>query len=472
MMKQSVSRLAACLAAASTFCAVSAQAAPHSGELDQQWGLANSGRTVVTFDLGEGQNPLDTDEAVATVVAAKGDKRGVMYIAGTVYDDSNRPRFGVAALDRNGQLDSSFSGDGKNTTQQQDLIATAVALSPDETRLYVAGHTLPPDSTMVLCQFSTVSGASIFFDNDNECVEPLVPGMTQSVATDIVVQPDGKIVLAGYSGTQFSGRNAAFARFDASGAPDLGFGGDAEFNTGLIRDDVKFAGHEIHAITRLPDGRFVAVGYTRANGLLDDEGLVLILAADGTLDPTPQSESAYEEDGSPTRDTYFDDVLAVPAIGDQPAGVVIVGKTERFADAYSGVMLKIDAEGEHDPGFGTQSGRVYLGAPGIDFAFTDVAVQASGALIALVRRASDEDAGTQVMRYDNTGIQDMDFGFGGETVIDFGTAGGYNDPAGLAVLGNSGVYVAAVASHGGTNTDFFAAKLGLDTMFEDGFEGE
>lgn len=471
-MKPSFSRLAACVAAASTFCAVTAQAAPNSGDLDQRWGLAQSGKMIVPFDKGQGQNPLNTDTAAATVVGTKGKNRGVMYIAGTVYDETNRPRIGVAALDRAGELSADFSTDGRNVTQQQDLIATAVALSPDETRVYVAGYTIAPNSKMIVCQFSTISGASVNFSNDNECVEPMVPGMTQTFATDVVVQPDGKIVLAGYAGTQFTQRNAAFARFDANGAPDLGFGGDAEFNTGLIRDNSKFAGHEINAITLMPDGRFVAVGYTRANNSLDDEGLVLVLAANGTLDPGPQAESAYEEDGAPARDTYFEDAVAVPAIGDEPAGVVVIGKAERFANTYSGVMMKIDTDGSNDTGFGTTLGRTYLGAPEIDFAFTDVAVQDGGALIALVRRESDQDAGTQVMRYDSSGIQDLGFGFGGETVIDFGTAGGYNDPAGLDVLGNSGVYVAVDASQGGTNTDFFAAKLGLEAFFEDSFEGE
>ena len=44
-------------------------------------------------------------------------------------------------------------------------------------------------------------------------------GPTQDWATAIVVQPDGKIVLAGKAGTDF-----VVARYNADGTPDTGFG--------------------------------------------------------------------------------------------------------------------------------------------------------------------------------------------------------------------------------------------------------
>ena len=71
----------------------------------------------------------------------------------------------------------------------------------------------------------------------------LTPGDRETVYTDVAIQPDGKIVLAGYIRSSAGDNDIAVTRLNPNGAPDQGFaaGGTLAINStygGVRREDV------------------------------------------------------------------------------------------------------------------------------------------------------------------------------------------------------------------------------------------
>ena len=99
---------------------------------------------------------------------------------------------------------------------------------------------------------------------------------TKNSAHAVVVQPDGKIVVAG-SSSQGSSLNFSLLRFNKDGSLDTTFNGEGAVTTSVVAGD-----DEALALGLLADGRIVAAGYSH-NGTNRDFALVCYLA-NGTLD--------------------------------------------------------------------------------------------------------------------------------------------------------------------------------------------
>lgn len=131
-----------------------------------------------------------------------------------------------------------------------------------------------------------------------------LPYSNSDVPNAVLVQPDGKIVAAGYSWTSNgSGRTACIiTRFNADGTTDLGFG---MFGVGLYywgtNDSCAF-----NALALQGDGRIVAVG--TATTASTRYGIVTRFSANGAI------ESSFGTNGWAMTgiDTFFNAVTVLP----------------------------------------------------------------------------------------------------------------------------------------------------------------
>jgi uncharacterized delta-60 repeat protein len=100
-------------------------------------------------------------------------------------------------------------------------------------------------------------------------------------ATDVVIQPDNKIVVAGEVGANFdnAGKDFYVLRYDANGGLDPAFG-----TGGVARIAVTAAvdGETPYALALQPDGKILVGGGVQSNAL----AAVVRLNADGSLDPS------------------------------------------------------------------------------------------------------------------------------------------------------------------------------------------
>ena len=181
------------------------------GTLDPSFGF---GGKVVT-DFG-------SSHEAAGAIAIQPD--GKLVVAGSTRPfgayDSHPPDFALARYNANGTLDTSFGADGKVSTGFQPGWADTgygVALAP-RGKIVVAGWGLPGASggpgVIDLARYNADGSLDTSFGGDGTVVSAPV---TDSAAFSVVVQPDSKVVVAGYAGLL----GLALLRYTASGSLDL-----------------------------------------------------------------------------------------------------------------------------------------------------------------------------------------------------------------------------------------------------------
>ena len=214
---------------------------PRSGDLDTSFGFDGK----VFTDFG---NRGDT----AVAIAIQPD--GKIVVAGDSTDASgNEDDFAIARYLPDGALDTTFSGDGKVRTNlgAADL-ASAVALQPDgkivvaETSVNLA--TLNGD--FVLARYLPNGTLDTTFSGNGWVKTDL--GANDGAAA-VALQPDGKILVAG--GSQ-NGNNLDFAlaRYLPNSSLDLSFGGG-----GIVTSDFS-AFDRANALILQRDGKIVVAG--------------------------------------------------------------------------------------------------------------------------------------------------------------------------------------------------------------------
>ena len=439
-----------------------------SGDPYPNWGLFGSGRQITAFDLGGNLNDFATDSVLG--------EDGSVYFAGTVTDAQGFTRIGVAKLNPDGVLDPTFSGDGINTSLLTKVRATGMALTP--TRIYVTGFTTEnlQDFNMVVCQFVRSNGTNVFFPNNgnSSCVSPdSLPG-TRDIARDILVQPDGKFVIAGTMSAAAEEEFAAFARFEADGQRDTSFGTMAGTNLALVRTEAMYGRHDINALTRASNGDFLAVGSTEFAVPTKKYGLFIHMDSNGK-NPKESSYSLANFEDVEVRDVTAVDGLAAAAVLVGRATAFPSGKSSGFLRkvGYTNTFHFFDDFGE----IGSGSNVTLAGDTGLDF--TDMAIQPDGSILALgLRSPVNEAADLLVRRFDDNGKIDATFGNNGNVIIDMGFPGDHGAAA-INVAGD-GIYVTGWAAKNANNTnmDYIAAKFvsgdaGPDLFlngFKDSFE--
>ncbi|HET9492820.1 MAG TPA: S-layer homology domain-containing protein, partial [Chloroflexia bacterium] len=186
-----------------------------------------------TFD-GDGIVTTDffgnTDEAHAVALQA-----GKIVVAGYAQVNGFNYDFALARYNPNGSLDTTFSGDGKATVDifGGDDGAFAMALQPDGQIVAAGGAFYEPSSyNFAVARLLSNGDLDTGFGVGGIKVEDLGGGGIDN-ANAVAIQPDGRIVLAGFA--PVGGVNRfALARFATNGFLDPGFGGgDGWLTTGF-----------------------------------------------------------------------------------------------------------------------------------------------------------------------------------------------------------------------------------------------
>ena len=156
---------------------------------------------------------------------------GKILVAGT--DNSRTGDFALARYNTDGSLDTSFSCDGKQSTDfaDNDDSATGVAVQSDG-RIVVAGRSFSQatKNDFAVARYNTDGSLDTGFSGDGK---QTVPFGSTDVATDLVIQADGNIVLGGYTEPSALTGDFAVARIEGGGGnasqpEDCGPGGGGD----------------------------------------------------------------------------------------------------------------------------------------------------------------------------------------------------------------------------------------------------
>ena len=225
----------------------------------------NNEFTVTRYNTdGSLDSSFDSDGKVTTTIGSNADafsvaiqSDGKIVLAGNAII-GGRDEIAVARYNTDGSLDSSFDSDGKVTTTIGEADYAASVVVQSDGKIVVAGSSATGgDSNFALIRFNTDGSLDSSFD---PAVTPI--GSANDEAYSVAIQSNGKIVVAGYSdnGAQ---RVFAVARYNTDGSLDSSFDSDGKVTTAIGSGDFAFSA----AIQS--DGKIVVVGSSN-NGSDDD----------------------------------------------------------------------------------------------------------------------------------------------------------------------------------------------------------
>ncbi len=256
-------------------------------------------------------------------------------------------------------------------------------------------------------------------------------GGPEDVAEAVVIQPDGKIVCAGYSSGAIS--IAFVARYNADGSLDSSFG-----TGGKVTQDFGAGFTLATSIALQSDGKIVVAGYTRSAPPATSgfDFFLLRYNTNGTLDTT------FDADGKVTTDfSSFDEADALFIQSD--GKLVATGYTSNNTpDRTFAALARYNSDGSLDTSFGT-GGKV-LGHEGAAFSAvvqTDSQIVTGGWGCSTATCTQNLDF--TFARYNTNGTLDASFGTGGKATVAVSTG---RDEARSIVLQADGKIVAAGAN--------------------------
>jgi len=225
----------------------------------------NNEFTVTRYNTdGSLDSSFDSDGKVTTTIGSNADafsvaiqSDGKIVLAGNAII-GGRDEIAVARYNTDGSLDSSFDSDGKVTTTIGEADYAASVVVQSDGKIVVAGSSATGgDSNFALIRFNTDGSLDSSFD---PAVTPI--GSANDEAYSVAIQSNGKIVVAGYSdnGAQ---RVFAVARYSADGSLDSSFDSDGKVTTAIGSGDFAFS------VAIQSDGKIVVVGSSN-NGSDDD----------------------------------------------------------------------------------------------------------------------------------------------------------------------------------------------------------
>ncbi|MBP6391772.1 MAG: T9SS type A sorting domain-containing protein [Flavobacteriales bacterium] len=321
---------------------------------------------------------------------------GKIVVAG--YYGSLTSSFAVLRYHVDGSLDSTFDADGiviTDVTSQPDAIHSLV-VQPDG-RIVVAGRSYDAQQTKFsVARYNPDGSLDPTFDQDG--IVLISVGGEADVCHSMILQPDGKIVLAG-SCQLGTNDDFALVRIHPDGTLDNSFSQDGRLITAIGAED-----DDAFSAALQSDGRIVVVGET-------DNGTDLDLAvvrynADGSLDANFGIGGMVTTAIGNNRDNVRSVVI-------QPDGKILVGGHRPHAPYEDGFIIRYHADGTVDTSFGA-NGIVLTDGPASEVC-GGLALQADGKIV-FAGYAHDGGVYALLMRCEQDGSKDLGFGTNGQVI--------------------------------------------------------
>ncbi|MGH8066966.1 MAG: DUF4214 domain-containing protein [Candidatus Entotheonellia bacterium] len=357
------------------------------GDLDPTFG---TGGIAITFGPSDFANALVVQPDGNLVVAGLSSGDGVTHVLLVRYLPD-------------GGVDGSFGHGGKVTTTVGTRSGANAVLQQPDGKLVVAGFSaasmeVPGD--VLLARYLPDGRLDASFGIGGAVTTDFGAG---DQANALILQPDGKLVVAGGSSPGPHVGNTILARYHPDGSLDgsFGVGGKAIVNLGG-------ASNGASALLIQPDGKLVVTGFAGASRVMPSSLVIARFQPEGSLDPT------FGQAGKVT----FTSPSAGQALIQQPDGNLVVAGSFSTSSSSGLLLVRYLPDGRMDPAFGT-AGVVMtdVGVPALPRALIQ---QPDGKLVAGGYRAANGANDILLVRYLPDGSLDPAFGTGGSVITDAG----------------------------------------------------
>ncbi|GEM82054.1 delta-60 repeat domain-containing protein [Meiothermus hypogaeus] len=287
-----------------------------------------------------------------------------------------------------GELDTSFGNGGIVTTPVTSANAkiwiTSLIVQPDR-KIVVAGYiekVVSPSyvDDIILLRYNPDGTLDTTFGNEGTVVTSLSDYSDRAHA--LVLQPDGKLVVAG-STANSNYYEIALVRYNEYGKLDTSFDGD-----GIVVASPGPYSDEAYALLLLPGGKLLVGGYSDKGAPNYETPVLLRYNSDGSQD----ASFGIKQIASLTNSRAKHMLL-------QPDGKILLGIGARFGTSFGFALSRLLDNGTVDTSFG---GQGMVSGNGL---LRYLMRQSDGRLIASV--------GDRLKRYEANGNPDIGFGTGG-----------------------------------------------------------
>ncbi len=395
------------------------------GFLDASFGTGG----VVITEVGTG-NSVGTDIAIQT--------DGKILICGYT-SGATVPDFAVARYNINGTLDLSFDTDGIVTTSfGGDDFAKSVKVQTDG-KILVAGYFfVGVEMDFAVARYNTDGSLDVSFDTDGKFTYGL--GGLQESGSEVLIQDDGKIVIAG---TAVGGDgDIMILRLDLDGSLDATFDGDGV-------SVVDFSGtHDVTTSAVLQsDGKIVITGY-HYDGISGEDILLTRFNTDGTIDNTFNSVGYAFFTGFPGDDLAFSVAL-------QADGKIVACGSQNSGIGDGITLVRYNSDGSPDNSFDTDGGLITnVGA--VDDVGYSVLTTSDGKILVGGKSENGTNYDLILLRYNDDGTLDNTFDGDGVSVTDYV---GTDEEVNAIALQTDGKIIAGGYTYGATLSDLTVARF-------------
>ncbi len=219
----------------------------------------STGGTLDGAFSGDGRQTTDFNQGQDDGYAVAIQDDGKIVVAGVTSTQSSSS-FAVARYGTNGTLDTTFSGDGRVTIgfgAGDPDVARGVAIQ-DDGMIVVVGFTCPnpgfescPDTSFALARLTSLGTLDTTFSGDGKQTTAFAEG--PAFGQDVALQTNGRIVVAGTAGDSPS--EFAVARYGTGGLLDSTFHGDGRHTVAFGQSDARGLGVALQG-----DGKIVVGG--------------------------------------------------------------------------------------------------------------------------------------------------------------------------------------------------------------------
>lgn len=357
----------------------------------------------------------------------------------------------LTAQSASGDLDLTFGSGGKLKTALDvgDDEGYRIAIQPDR-KILVAGYstTLNGFGDFGLVRYTIDGSLDFSFGNNGKVITDF--GSLFDVPLGIVLQQDGKIIVSGSAGTGFS-YGFAVVRYNPNGSLDTSFGNGGKVVTSFSNGSISNSG-----VLLQNNGKIVVFGSVK-NGNDYDFALARY-NTDGSLDTTFDIDGRVTTGFGAGRDEIYSAALL-------PDGRLIATGYAHNGNNLDFALVKYNNDGSLDTSFGN-SGKVTTSIGNGNDRLFSIGLLPNGKFVVAGDYSNGANLDFILARYNSNGTVDSSFNNNGFATTSFGLA---NDTAYSLTTQQNGKIVIAGLTGNLPNRDFALARFNADGVTDASF---